>query len=62
MTTGTRLYDEMREKAVRLKERAAGYRFAGERRLARSAQMAAEKLDEACAALVLLADREKEER
>jgi hypothetical protein len=60
MTKPSRLYDEMRESAVRLKERAAGYRFAGERRLARSAQMAADQLDAACAALALLQDRENE--
>jgi len=57
----TRLYDEMRTKAARLKERAAGYRFVGDRRLARSAQMAADALDTACAAMALHADREKEE-
>lgn len=60
MTSCPRLVDDMREKAARLKERAAGYRFSGERRLARSAQMAADRLDEACAALALLADRERD--
>ena len=62
MTGAPRLVVEMRESAVRLKERAAGYRFAGERRLSRSSQMAADKLDEACAALALLADREREDK
>lgn len=62
MSSPSRLYDDMREKAARLKERAAGYRFAGNRRLARSAQMAADTLEQACAALSLLADREQEER
>jgi hypothetical protein len=60
VTHAPRLVVEMREKAARLKERAAGYRFAGERRLARSADMAADRLEEACAALALLADREKD--
>lgn len=55
-----RLHDDMRTKAARLKERAAGYRFAGDNRLARSAEMAGLALDNACAAMTLLADREKE--
>lgn len=60
MTGAPRMIEDMTARAKQLKGQAAGYRFAGERRLARSAQNAADLLLDACAALIGLAAMEKD--
>lgn len=55
----SRLLDDMETEAARLDRRAAGYRMAGERVLARTAHDAADRLRKAGAALKLLADQER---